>query len=254
VGVAAGGLAIHLADPVTYHRLLLAVALTCLLLGLSYGLLPGAPHAPALATEPRYRDALGDSKLARYLGFIFLVTFVSYGSLFTGLGALVAIDLRQSTRIVALGLVATSVAVVALQRPVYALVTRLGTRRAILLAVSCLAAAWLVLLASLAGRPAVIPAVVGFALLLAVGDAALAPIRTPLLLAIAPARLRGRYSGLTKLAHSAANIAGPIAATEAIGHRLAGLWLPVLATLAAGAGLVGASLTRHVAIPDQGET
>lgn len=141
VGVVAGGLLIHLADPATYHRLLLAVAVTCLVLGLSYMLLPDAPRAAAPATDPRYRDALADPELARYLGFTLLVTFVSYGSLLTGLGALVAIDLGQSTRVVALDLVSTPLAVVALQRPVYALVNRLGTRPAIVLATAFLTAA-----------------------------------------------------------------------------------------------------------------
>lgn len=251
IGYLAGGLLIHLADPATFRRLLLVVLVASLVAACAYALLPASGATSAKGDRHRYRDVLVDPTLARYLGFLFLLELVSFASYQTGLVALVGIAFHQSPRVIAIGMIANPIVIVLGQRPMYALITRLGTGRAIVLTSVCFGASWLVLLALFLGRGELYDEMIvaAFALVFAVGEMAFSPVRTPLLLAIAPSALRGRYSGLSQLVSASAGILGPIAATQAIGQRIAGLWLPGLAALAGAAGLAGASVTRRMARP-----
>lgn len=247
-GVLTGGLLIHLADPSSYRHLLLAVAVACLVATLAYTLLPAARPGATHEVDPTYREALRDPALVRYLGFSFMLSFVSYASFDTGLAALVGIALHQSTRVVAVGMVTDPIVIVLGQRPIYALVTRLGMRRTVILTTWCFGASWLVLLVLFLGRGQLYDEIIVavFALVFALGEMAFSPVRTPLLLALAPERLRGRYSGLGQFARASANVVAPVVATEAIGHRAGAAWLPGLAVLAGGAGLLGTSVVHRI--------
>jgi len=251
IGVLTGGLLIHLADPATYRHLLIAVAGACLIATLAYTLLPAARRQGAHEVDPTYREALRDPALVRYLGFSFLLSFVSYASFDTGLAALVGIALHQSTRVVAVGMVTDPIVIVLGQRPMYALSTRLGLRRTVVLTTWCFGASWLVLLLTFLGHGQLYYELVVafFAVVFALGEMAFSPVRTPLLLALAPERLRGRYSGLGQFARASANIVAPVVATEAIGHRAGAAWLPGLAVLAGGAGWLGTSVVHRIPSP-----
>ena len=227
IGTLTGGLLINLHRSSTFLHLLVIGMVCSVLATAAFTLLPDDRHVSEHPTEPSYREALHDPRLRRYLAFTVLLSFTSYASFDTGIPALVGIALHQPPQVIAIGFVINPILIVLLQRPIYGLVKRLGFRRTLRLTAMLFGVAWLVLMATAFSHSTVIVliALASFAALFGFAEMCYSPIRTPVLLALAPERLRGRYFGLSQFSRAIANVIGPVTATEAVGHGLSYLWL-----------------------------
>ncbi|WP_298346158.1 MFS transporter [Ferrimicrobium sp.] len=248
IGTLSGGLLIDLHRPSTFLDLLV-VGMACgALAGAAFLLLPNDRHVSEHPVEPSYREALTDPRLRLFLVFAIFLSFTSYASFDTGIPALIGIALHKSPQVIAIGFVINPILIVVLQRPVYSLVSRMGFRRTLQLTAVVFGIAWLVPLAT-AYRHTTTFVLIDLAIFAAIfgfGEMCYSPIRTPVLLALAPKRLRGRYFGLSQFSRALANVIGPVTATEAVGHGLAYLWLGGLCAIGSLNASIGNRLGRQM--------
>lgn len=248
IGTLSGGLLIHLGRPSTFLNLLV-IGMACgALATFAFVLLPSDRHVSEHATEPSYREALKDPRLRFFLVFAVLLSFTSYASFDTGIPALIGIALHKSPQVIAIGFVINPILIVLFQRPVYSLVNRLGFRRTLTITALLFGIAWIVPMATIFGHSTefVLIDLAGFAAIFGFAEMCYSPIRTPVLLALAPKRLRGRYFGLSQFARALSNVIAPVTATEAVGHGLAYFWLAGLFALGSLNTAIGNRLGRHV--------
>ncbi len=219
----------------------------------AFVLLPSDRHVSKHATEPSYRKALQDRRLRFFLVFAVLLSFTSYASFDTGIPALIGIvligiDLRKSPQFIAIGFVINPILIVLFRRPVYSLVNRLGFRCTLMISALLLGVAWIVPMATIVGHSTefVLIDLAGFAAIFGFAEMCYSPIRTPVLLALAPKRLKGRYFGLSQFARALSNVIAPVTATEAVANGLAYFWLGGLFALGSLNTAIGNRLGRHV--------
>ncbi len=248
IGTLSGGLLIDLHRPTTFLHLLVIGMVVGALAGSAFLLLPNDRHVSEHPVDASYREALFDPRLRRFLVFAVLLSFTSYASFDTGIPALIGIALHKSPQVIAIGFVINPILIVLLQRPVYSLVSRMGFRRTLQLTALVFGVAWLVPLATAYRHTTtfVLVDLAVFAAIFGFGEMCYSPIRTPVLLALAPKRLRGRYFGLSQFSRALANVLGPVTATEAIGHGLAYFWLGGLFALGSINTSIGKKLGRQV--------
>lgn len=252
VGTLSGGLFINLHRPSTFLDLLLIGMVCGLLAAFAFLLLPNDRHVSDHPHEPSYREALVDPRLRLYLIFAIFLSFTSYASFDTGIPALVGIALHKSPQVIAIGFVVNPVLIVLLQRPVYGLVNKLGFRRTLKLTALVFGIAWIVPIATAFNHTTVFILIdlALFAAIFGFGEMCYSPIRTPVLLTLAPKRLRGRYFGLGQFSRALANVIGPVTATESVGHGLAYFWLGGLFALGSLNSVIGTKLGRQLETAD----
>ncbi|WP_276969600.1 MFS transporter [Ferrimicrobium acidiphilum] len=248
VGTLTGGLFINLHRPSTFLDLLLLGMGCGILAAFAFVLLPNDRHVSDHPVEPSYREALTDPRLRLFLIFAVFLSFTSYASFDTGIPALIGIALHKSPQVIAIGFVINPVLIVLLQRPVYGLINKIGFRRALKLTALVFGIAWLIPLVTVFAHTTVfvLADLAVFAAIFGFGEMCYSPIRTPVLLALAPKRLRGRYFGLSQFSRALANVIGPVTATEAVGHGLAYIWLGGLFALGSMNAAIGSKLGRQV--------
>jgi len=240
IGIVLGAVVVSVHEAGLIRGFFVASSLVSVVLAGTYTLLPNVRHC----AEPS--GQVGGYLAAMRLPLFWLVglwglllSMASYSSFDAGIPAFVGIFLHASPRIIALGFATNPLLIVVLQRPMTRLVERLGWRRAAIATSAIFGLAWLVLLATLWLRTPLelTLLLVVFAAIFSVAEMLLAPIRSQITAALAPAGLRGRFFGVNHFARGVAGLIGPSLAGLMIGDGLGFLWLPLVGAFGAGATL-----------------
>ncbi|HWA65812.1 MAG TPA: MFS transporter [Mycobacteriales bacterium] len=202
--------------------------------------LPVVPDAPP---HGGWRAVLADRVFVRLVAVGVLLMGCAYGQLEYGFTAFSADVAKVSTRVVGWAFAANCTTIVVIQLGVLPRLEGRSRSRLLALASALLGGSWLVL-ALAAHRPAsslAIIAVVGCALVFALGEVVMSPIMPALTNSLAPDELRGRYNTLSSMTFGVSGVIGPLSAAPLIGNGLWGVWLALV--VGAGGGACAGALT-----------
>lgn len=202
----------------TFTVLYLAAAVTACVQAL---LVPDGPPRPphdAEAAAPSYREVWADRVYRLMLVSTLLTAMTGYASLDAGLPAFARVVGEVPPSTIALAFTVNTALIVLLQLPVVRATAHWRRTRSLVLASLVWAFAWALLGVSTAAWSVLV-----FSALFGLGEVFQSPVLQPLVNALAPERLRGRYNALFGMMFSLAFIVSPALSGLLIGNGL-GLW------------------------------
>ena len=197
---------------------------------------PPLPH-DADAAAPSYREVWADRVYRLMLLSTLLTAMTGYASLDAGLPAFARVvgDVPPST--IALAFTVNTALIVSLQLPVVRATAHWRRTRSLVLASLVWAFSW-----ALLGAVPATWSVLVFSALFGLGEVFQSPALQPLVNALAPERLRGRYNALFGMMFSVAFIASPALSGLLIGNGLGRWWIGGLVV----GSLASAALTWRI--------
>lgn len=207
----------------TFTGLFLASSLAMLV---QFALLPGAPRPvhDAEAAAPSYREVWADRVYRLVLVSTLLTAMTGYAALDAGFPAFARVVGHVSPRTIALSFTVNTALIVALQLPVLRVMQGWRRTRSLMVAALIWSVAW-----TLLGVEQAVWSVLLFSALFGLGEVFQSPALQPLVNALAPERLRGRYNALFGSTFSVAFIASPALSGFLIGNGLGRWWIGGLA-------------------------
>jgi MFS family permease len=202
-------------------------------------LLPASPRPfhDAEAAAPSYREVWADRVYRLVLVSTLLTAMTGYAALDAGFPAFTRVVGHVSPRTIALSFTVNTALIVALQLPVVRLMHGWRRTRSLVIAALIWAVAW-----TLLGVSQAVWSVLLFSALFGLGEVFQSPALQPLVNALAPDRLRGRYNALFGSTFSIAFIASPALSGFLIGNGLGSWWIGGLVV----GSLVSALVTLRV--------
>ncbi len=234
VGTLVGATVVDVHRATTFLVLYFACATSCLI---EYALLPPPVRRVAAQDEepPSYREVWRDPTFRQVCAISFLLAMTGYAALDSGLPAFARVDARVSPATVALAYTVNTVLIVSLQLPVLRWIGGWRRTRALAVGAGLWAMSW-----ALLGLAHSTITVLAFAALFGLGEVFQSPATQPLVNALAPDRLRGRYNALSGAMFSIAFVVSPALSGFLIGNGLGNVWIVGLcggSVLTAGAVL-----------------
>lgn len=220
VGSLVGAVVADVHRAATFTGLFLASAAAVLI---QVCLVPSGPPRPPHDVEvaaPSYREVWADRVYRLVLVSTLLTAMTGYAALDSGLPAFGRVVGHVSPSTIALAFTVNTVLIVSLQLPVVRVIAHWRRTRALLLASLVWAFAW----ALLGAAPATWSVLV-FSALFGLGEVFQSPVLQPLINALAPEHLRGRYNALFGMMFSVAFIVSPALSGLLIGNGLGRWWI-----------------------------
>jgi MFS family permease len=201
-----------------------------------------------------YRDVFANRAFRRFMIYSVLLGVCGYAQIEVGFPAFSSLVGGVSTRVIAWGLAANTMTIVAAQLLVLKRLRGRSRSRALAAVGLIIASSWVILGVSAWAKgigPAVpIIGVVLCASVFACGETLMSPVMPAITNALATDELRGRYNAMGSVIYGATAIAGPLTAAPLIGHGLGAVWVVLIVLGSLTAAGVALSL-RRVLTPEQ---
>jgi MFS family permease len=267
LGVGAGGIvAGFIADvhrPASFQVIYSVNAIALLLPALILVSMPGVggPHVRE-SDEPRerggYREVFADRPFRRFMIFGLVLTACGYAQIEVGFPAFSSTVGEVSTRVIAWGLAANTMTIVAAQLLVLKRMHGRSRSHALAAVGAIIALSWVILgLGGWAKTISPVLPVIGVvlcAIVFACGETLLSPVMPALTNALAPDELRGRYNAIGSMIWGVTAVIGPLTAAPLIGHGLAAVWLVLIVGGALTASAIALSLHGLLTPQQDGRT
>ena len=252
VGLAVGAViaagVVDFADAASFHRVYLADAVTfgAFALLLARTTLRSGPEPAGEGAAGGYRDVLADRRFLLFCSVSFLLVTAGFAQFHGALPGYAGREGGLTAGQLAAVFAANMVVVGGLQLPVLHATGRLDRERLIMAGALCFAASWvLVYLSGRVGGLAALLVVAAGAAVMGLGETFLSPALGPMVNALAPEHLRGRYNGVDAVVLSSGSAIGPALAGWALAHGDTGMLFGGLAAANLGAALLARRLGHH---------
>jgi MFS family permease len=215
---------------------------------------PLAVERSADAVAGGYRDVFANRAFRRFIVFALLIMVSGYAQIEIGFPAFASLVGGVPTRVIAWGLAANTMTIVAAQLFVLRWMHGRSRSRGLAMVGILMASSWLILgLGAWAkGAGAAVP-IVGVLLcgsVFACGETLMSPVMPAITNALATDELRGRYNAMSSMVWGVTGIIGPLTAAPLIGHHLGAVWIGLIVAGSLSATMVALSL-RGLLTPEQ---
>jgi MFS family permease len=213
-----------------------------------------APERAENEAPGGYRDVFANRAFRRFLIFALLITACGYAQIEVGLPAFASLVGGVSTRVIAWGLAANTMTIVAAQLLVLRRLQGRSRSRALAAVGVIIAISWVVLGVSAwaKGISPVVPVigVIACASIFACGETLMSPVMPAITNALATDELRGRYNAMGSMIWGITAVIGPLSAAPLIGHKLGEIWVVLIVAGSLAAAAVALSL-RSLLTPEE---